>query len=107
MLFSQSYSEVFYKRIGPGWGKISGAKSERNLDAAALSQPLAHLVTQTARSLKGWREKFPQTKRGEHRVCCKSEANELAESKPGGQRPQKQKAAYGVLWFWFSVDRPI
>lgn len=94
MMYSDSldvvFSEAFYRRIGPDWGETtSGAKSERNL-----------------RSLRGWREKLLKTKRGEFRVCCKSEVNELAESKPESKDPQKQKVVYKVLWVWFLPDRP-
>lgn len=68
ILSSDSLGVVFSeaRRIGSDWGETnSGAQSERNL-----------------RPLKGWRGKFLKTKREEFRVCCKSEANELAENKP-------------------------
>lgn len=95
MMYSDSldvvFSEAFYRRIGPDWGETtSGAKSERNL-----------------RSLRGWREKLLKTKRGEFRVCCKSEVNELAESKPESKDLRNRKLFAKFLGFGsFQRDSP-
>lgn len=85
------FSEAFYRRIGPDWGETtSGAKSERNL-----------------RSLRGWREKLLKTKRGEFRVCCKSEVNELAESKPESKDLRNRKLFTKFFGFAsFQTDPP-
>lgn len=88
--------------------------SERNLETAALSQQLGHLIKQTARYLKWWREKFSKAKRGENRVCCNSESHWIGWKQAWEQRPtlqghslQGRKLFTSSFVFWFSLDRPI